>query len=66
MEYAIWWAREHPADLPGAGDGALPVIPPAELEGVSINIYHIEDPALPATFNNLSDYGIQVTCDYHS
>ena len=66
VEYAIWWAREHPDLLPSAGDGALNITVPAALNNVTINIFNIDDPSLPGAFQDLGDYGIQVSCNYQS
>lgn len=63
VEYAIWWARTHPAELPTILGESKAIPAPADLSNITINIIRI-DPAAPAPFQDLSDYGIQVACSY--
>lgn len=71
MEYAIWWARTNPGSLPANPGDSQDITPdpaPAALNNVTITITNIDADNLGDNneFQNLSDYGIQVTCSYES
>lgn len=65
MEYAIWWAYTNPGSLPAAVGANVTIADDLAIGNgtVDITITRI-NPASPAPFANLSNYGIQITTNY--